>query len=160
MSLLRAVFLCPSLQRCVSRRRSRVSAGLTYSSVALHRFTLTLSLQAQTQTTFGSTNPRLILRHHLKTSDQTDRFRVENTTLLRDLLFEVSCRMGFLHPSLKYCVVEACLYQFHWIYTAPVLKTKTESLHISSDSRTQLVSSFALYMEDSSFVQSGLNRCR
>ncbi len=155
------MFLCPSLQRCVSRRRSRVSAGLTYSSVALH--------QVHTDSVASSTDaddlrfnkpsfdsPAPSERHQIKQTDSESKY----TTLLRDLLFEVSCRMGFLHPSLKCCVVEVCLYQFHWIYTASVLKTKTESLHISSDSRTQLVSSFALYMEDSSFVQSGLNRCR
>ncbi len=94
--------LCVSLsflQRCVSRRRSRVSAGLTYSSVALHQFTLTLSLQAQTQTTFGSTNPRLILRHHLKDSDQTDRFRVEIHHTIKRFALWSFMQDGFPPPS-------------------------------------------------------------
>lgn len=36
-------------------------------------------------------------------------------------------RLDFLHLFLK----DVCLYQFQWIYTASVLKTKTEPLHIS-----------------------------
>ncbi len=91
-------FLCPSLQRCVSRRRSRVSAGLTYSSVALHRFTLTLSLQAQTQTTFVH-KPSLILRHHLKDIRSNRPIQSRNTphTIKRFALW--SFMSGWFPPS-------------------------------------------------------------
>lgn len=165
---------CPSLQRCVFMADNRVCprASLTALSLCIrshwscrfkHRHKRPSSQPSVQQTI------RLILRCLSciiwKTSDQTDRFYVKISQTMKwfailEQSFKLSkeCRMGFLHLSLKDRVVKFCLYQFHRIYTASVLKTKTESLHISNECRTQLVSSFALYMEGTPFVRCWLCR--